>query len=177
MKKEYVVSKSELPLSSSLKISASTFDYIDSFKTDIPNCSKFSATEIATLFIKSTKKNPKWITYLMFIRNFLVELLGLKKTTSSQVEKPFSEIKIGEKLGIFELYSKSENEIILGKNDRHLNFRLSILSDEQTEKVNTINISTLVKFNNSFGKFYFAFIKPFHRLIAKAMLLKMRQEI
>lgn len=177
MKTEISVSKSDLPNSSSLKQAELKFDYTDSYKADIQNCTKFNADKIATLFINSTNKKPKWLGFLMTIRNWLAEQIGLKKTAIRPNNKTLSEIKIGEKFGMFELFDKLENEIILGKNDKHLNFRLSILSDELIEKINTLNISTLVKFNNSFGKFYFMLIKPFHKLIVKSMIRNIIREI
>jgi hypothetical protein len=32
------------------------------------------------------------------------------------------------------------------------------------------SLTTLVHFNNRFGRFYFALIKPFHRLMVKSLL-------
>ena len=97
---------------------------------------------------------PRWVKLLLTIRHYLLVLpLGLN---AENREMP--------------LILKSENEVILGENDKHLYFRLSILKENGLQS--KVFFTTIVKFNNNFGKFYFSLIKPFHKLIVKSMLKK-----
>lgn len=78
----------------------------------------------------------------------------------------------GEQLGLFKIFSKSENEIVMGEDDKHLNFRISLLLEKDTNDnaKKDITISTTVEFNNWFGKLYFLPVKPFHKIIVPSLL-------
>jgi len=80
---------------------------------------------------------------------------------------------------LFRVYSKTENEVILGENDKHLNFRISLLKEDNKVKENQkkLTISTTVKFNNWFGKLYFLPVKPFHKIIVAKMLKGILEQI
>lgn len=108
---------------------------------------------------------PKWITALLKFRNNLVKPLGLK------YEKPAdynTEFKIGGYVGFFKIYTLQENEVILGADDKHLNFRVSILIDQSA--IHNIKVTTLVEYNNKMGKWYMAIVAPFHRIVVKYMV-------
>jgi hypothetical protein len=67
--------------------------------------------------------------------------------------------------------NRTENEVILGEDDRHLNFRISLLkSDTPTPHQKKLTLSTTVEFKNWFGKLYFLPVQPFHSLIVPTML-------
>ena len=57
---------------------------------------------------------------------------------------------------------------MLGANDKHLNFRVSVYNSNET--LFNIKVTTLVEYNNRFGKIYMTIIKPFHHIIVKAMV-------
>ncbi|MDD2793674.1 MAG: DUF2867 domain-containing protein [Sediminibacterium sp.] len=102
-------------------------------------------------------------------------LFGLKtsgKITDRQKMLDNFKCEKGEQLGLFKIFDKTADEIILGEDDKHLNFRVSLFIDKQAEKRTDINliISTTVKFNNWFGRIYFLPVRPFHKLIVPTML-------
>jgi hypothetical protein len=69
------------------------------------------------------------------------------------------------------VFHKTDHEIILGEDDKHLDFRVSLFLDENTEtNQKQLTISTLVKFNNIFGKLYFMPVRPLHKLIVPTIL-------
>ena len=104
---------------------------------------------------------PKWVESLMKLRNKVVSIFGLKVVTDNG-ERLF---EVGKRVGMFYLYYVSEQEVIAGEDDRHLNFRVSVLKEEER-----VIVTTLVQYNNGFGKFYMTLIKPFHRLIVQLMM-------
>jgi hypothetical protein len=105
----------------------------------------------------------------------LVGLFGLKTsgnvTDRDKILENFKGEK-GEQIGLFKVFEKTEDEIILGEDDKHLNFRVSLFIDSQNENKTDKNliISTTVKFNNWFGRLYFIPVRPFHKLIVPTML-------
>lgn len=109
--------------------------------------------------------NPSWVRKLMLIRDSIVKFLGLK--TSPKLQHLNTKIEVGKQIGIFKVYSTSTNEILLGEDDKHLNFRVSIYKEPSNQFV---NVSTVVHFNNLLGRIYFFPVKPIHRLIVTAAL-------
>ena len=61
---------------------------------------------------------PRWARVLVVLRNVLTAPLGL---SANGPEAP-------DKLGVFPVEAETDDEIIAGFNDRHLNFRVSVLS-------------------------------------------------
>ncbi len=94
---------------------------------------------------------PFWASWLLRLRNILVAPLGLT-----------NDVPKGEKIGPFPIDQRNEQEIILGLDDSHLNFRISILTTG-TEAY----CATWVHRNNWLGRIYLAAIMPFHILIVR----------
>jgi uncharacterized protein DUF2867 len=172
--------KSTLPYNSLLNQTGKKYDYIDSYQGSITdNGKKLNPTDIGKAFFSSA---PKWVGKLMGFRNKTVTVLGLKTSGSAgDRQRSLDNLKCekGEQVGIFKIYNKTENEIILGEDDKHLNFRVSLYLDEskieQAEK--KLTISTSIIFNNWFGRLYFLPVRPFHRLIVPAMLKAIIKEL
>jgi hypothetical protein len=110
---------------------------------------------------------PAWASGLMDMRDRVIGPLGLK-TGKAMMAAPEVEC-----VGFFPVIAKSPNRILLGEDDRHLNFRVAVdlHEDDSSQRV---RLSTLVKRNNAMGAGYLAAIMPFHKLIAKAMLRSIR---
>ncbi|MDD5283472.1 MAG: DUF2867 domain-containing protein [Bacteroidales bacterium] len=165
---------------SKLKFDEKSFHYIDSYMGQyLTNSHDYTITDIGELFFNS---GPKWADFLMSIRDKIVGLFGLKTaSTISEEERNHVVLKFeeGEQLNIFKLYSKSESELIMGDDDKHLNFRVSLLLDstDVDSKKKKILITTVVTYRNWLGKIYFIPVKPFHTLIVKETMKRMIQKI
>lgn len=75
-------------------------------------------------------------------------------------------------VNIFKVYSKGQTEIILGEDDKHLDFRLSLLFSEAAlpfAKLRLI-LSTVVHCHNRLGRLYIFAIAPFHRLLVRSSM-------
>jgi Protein of unknown function (DUF2867) len=175
-----IIIKSTLPYHSLLNQTDKKYDYVDSFQGSITdNGNKLNSTVIGKAFFTSS---PKWVGKLMELRNKTVTIFGLKTSGSTlNRQNALDNLKCekGEKVGIFKIYDKTENEIILGEDDKHLNFRVSLYLDEskigQTDT--KLTISTSVIFNNWFGRLYFLPVRLFHRFIVPAMLKAIIKEL
>jgi hypothetical protein len=76
---------------------------------------------------------------------------------------------VGNKVGFFTIYYNDEYEIIAGEKDKHLDFCVSFY-----KKDTNLTVSTLIQYNNSFGKIYMNLIKPFHKFVVKNMLKNLK---
>ena len=126
----------------------SKFDYWDSYIV-IKNTSE-SIGEIKSRVFAL----PVWVTNLLKLRNFLFV-------------KPF-----GLNTGSYEIPTLliSKDEIVVGEDDKHLYFRISVLKKETHARAE-IYLTTFVKFNNRWGRLYFMLIKPFN-IIKKNITLR-----
>lgn len=143
----------------------SDYDYIDSFEYSIPDAdNKIDITHIGEVFIQP---NSKWIEGLLALRNRIVSVFGLKHTAPDK-----NDLRLWEKgaqAGIFKVFDTATNEIVLGEDDKHLDFRVSLLLKKEGEN-KLISVTTLVKYHNGLGRCYFFFVKPFHRVIVPMTL-------
>ena len=166
-----MVVKSPVPISSSLYRSLESAYFHDCYSIEIPNENR-SPLE---LYLYMFSKTPGWIDFLMKSRNSFVKLLGLKdlgKLSGVSEKTPASQYRIGDRAGIFKLLEMGETEVVLGETDRHLDVKLSLLKLSSEGKV-TVFVSTVVHVHNVLGRIYMFFIKPAHKVIAPATVVKL----
>jgi hypothetical protein len=163
-----IKTSNKIPTASGLKPFEPQFNYIDSFSAQIVSShNKIDAAQIVKLFFEC---GPKWVEVLLTIRHKMVKVFGLKTSGSVQqlpADFNYATIEVGQQAGLFKLFSKSDTEFILGEDDKHLNFRVSVMLmplDTSSHHYQVI-ITTAVKFNNVGGRAYFIPVKPIHRLI------------
>ena len=77
------------------------------------------------------------------------------------------------------MFTTTENEVILGEDDKHLNFRVSLILNPKGKKTENkdLIVSTTVEFNNWFGRLYFLPVRPFHKLIVPTILKGMIRDL
>lgn len=143
-------------------LSTGQWDYTDSYSVNLTTENQpITPQLLAKAFFSGS---PAWVEFLFKLRNKIVAGFGLKVPDSKPNIQDF-EIKKGQTFGIFHIYDLTETEVILGENDKHLDFKVSLFCAKKE-----IIISNVVKYNNIAGRLYFAIVKPFHRLIVKSML-------
>ncbi len=150
-------------------ISAAYFK--DSYSAPLSNTN----TSITMLFFALFGYHPLWVKRILILRNQIASLCGLDVPTPGEIMNV--EIKssydVGDTIGPWPIFALSENELIAGRNNGHLDFRLSILRIKG-EGAPRVVVSTICSVHNLFGKLYLFFIVPFHkwgvkRLIADAV--------
>ncbi|WP_336508911.1 DUF2867 domain-containing protein [Ruegeria lacuscaerulensis] len=141
--------RSKLPAKSLLRSRLKEGDFLDCFSV-ASNLSPRRAAEIITDF-------PAWAMVLVRLRGFLVAPFGLSKTGPDA----------DDMVGIFPVEHDDEIELIAGFNDRHLDFRVSVLSEG-----GRVSLATWVHRHNLGGRLYLAAILPFHILIARNALAR-----
>lgn len=140
-------------------------DLADAYRIRLPENASADPERLANhLFDQS----PRWVGMLMRVRDALVSVFGLKTASSlrSSATQP-----VVQRIGIFRIYSRHANEIILGEDDRHLDFRLSVMHDAAaTGEGSFVTVATTVECHNRLGRTYLAVIAPFHRAVVRGTL-------
>lgn len=77
-------------------------------------------------------------------------------------------------IAFFPVLSRSTDEIVLGADDSHLDFRASVLLRRSD---NRLAVTTAVRCHNLLGRLYLAAILPFHVLIAIDVLRRLRRRL
>lgn len=97
---------------------------------------------------------PGWADALLRLRNTLVRPFGLK---TGEPDKP-----------IFPTCLETDDELVLGTDDKHLNFRIGVIRNG-----GRIYMSTWVHPHNLWGRGYLAAVMPFHILISRGAVARM----
>ncbi len=106
---------------------------------------------------------PAWVNALMALRNLIVTPFGLKTGEHDRPPKA--------RIGFFPLLSETETEVVVGMNDRHLDFRCVVdLAEKGAGQ--EITIATVIHRHNWLGRAYLIAVMPFHRMIVCAALAR-----
>jgi hypothetical protein len=143
----------------------------DAFSIQLP-AGASASPELLARFIFS--QQAPWISGLMKIRDALVAGFGLK--TAKHLMSLASQAK-ANRVGLFKIYSTSATEIVLGEDDKHLDFRVSVLcsGEATTARERRLVVSTVVHCHNRLGRVYIFLIAPFHRLVVQSSLRRAAQ--
>ena len=107
---------------------------------------------------------PRMLKLLLIVRNAIVRPFGLKAPPASDIMR--GEFKtghaVGDTIGRWRIYFIGDDEIIAGGDDRHQDFRVSVLRVRSAETASVV-VTTICTVHNAFGKIYLFFVVPFHR--------------
>ena len=106
---------------------------------------------------------PRWATALLAARDAIVGRLGLKTARN------IADAARGPQVGIFPVISEMPNEVVLGLDDKHLDFRIWI-SVQGMDGGSDARVCTLVRLHGWPGRIYLTSIMPFHKLLSRVML-------
>ena len=154
-----------LPPESRIAKAYASTNLADAYSIELPSGAS-TDPELLARFIFSHQ--APWISSLISVRDAIVGRFGLK--TAKQLTS-LGEMKTG-RLGIFKIYGTSPTEIVLGEDDKHLDFRLSVLCSSQPSPggKRQLTLSTVVHCHNRLGRLYILVIAPFHRLVVQSSL-------
>jgi hypothetical protein len=140
------VQKTPLPKASHLWTHVQTGDFIDGYAVAADMAPKLAAEVGLTM--------PAWANLLLALRNKIVAPFGLK-TESDATTGDLEDL-------IFPTTHESADEVILGTDDKHLNFRIAV-----RREAGMIHMATWVHRNNLMGRIYLGVVMPFHILIVR----------
>jgi hypothetical protein len=119
---------------------------------------------VVEVFFAVFGHHPLWMKSILIARNCIASLCGLHAATASEIMKPQVQrsYEVGDKVGPWPIFSLTQSELVAGRDNKHLDFRLSVLKEPNGEAMNAV-ISTVCTTHNAFGRLYLFFIIPFHK--------------
>ena len=120
-----------------------------------------AGSDAETIVKRFFARSPRWVGRLLRLRNFLIAPFGLKTGTSGQSHSSET---------AFPVVSSQPNRVVLGFDDRHLDFRLVIDVEALDRERLSATATTYVRTHNLGGRLYLMAVRPFHRVIVPAML-------
>jgi hypothetical protein len=107
---------------------------------------------------------PLLLKLMLIVRNAIVRPFGLNAPPASDIMR--GEFKtgraVGDTIGRWRIFFISDDEIIAGGDDRHQDFRVSVLRQRNADTASVV-VTTICTVHNAFGKIYLFFVIPFHR--------------
>jgi len=139
---------------------------LDSYSIDLSASEQSSMRVLATLTVGNP---PAWQKALIAVRDAMVTPFGLKTSGTVRASRDSN-----ERVDFFPVQWEGRDEIVLGADDRHLDFRLSLL--RRLSPTGTLLIATtVVHSHNALGFTYLNAIRPFHHLVVRANLARCAQ--
>jgi hypothetical protein len=136
-------------------------DFADAFSLTIDD----PTVDAITAAHRAIERPPGWISSLMRLRDSIVKPLGLRTGNDAALARM-------DRIGVFPVLSRTPERVVLGLDDKHLNFRLAIDVATLDARRREIVATTLVQTHNWLGRAYLALILPFHRRIVPALMAR-----
>ena len=138
-------------------------DLLDAFAIHLP---AGASDDIEVLARITFERQAGWIRALTWVRDAVMTTVGVKSSRAIGVAAAAR----GPVIGYFPVLSKSAGELVVGADDRHLDFRAAILLRTVAAGGRALVVVTVVHCHNRLGRTYLALIAPFHRTILRANL-------
>jgi hypothetical protein len=126
----------------------SRVDWSDAYALPVPGSSSVDAQEWADLIFDSP---PRWIRRLFVVREVLIRLVGLERGGPH----------------LFETVSWRPGEVLLGADQKHLGFRVSVLVEPDR-----VVVSSVVQVRNRRGRAYTTLVRRAHPFIVRGALAR-----
>lgn len=159
-----------LPTQSRLASLFERVDMADAYAAPLPPRASTDPEQLARFILDN---QAPWVHMLMSLRDAMVAGFGLK--TARQL-KQSDGLPDDRRVHIFKIYESNEREILVGEDDAHLDFRMSVMcrpraeATSEQEDAREVVMSTVVCCHNRLGRAYIRLIKPFHRMIVRDCL-------
>lgn len=140
-------------------------DLFDAFAAPLPDGATNDLDRLAHAAVLA--RPAWWMRALMGMRDTAMAPLGVKTSRAIARDR-----QAGDRIGFFPVQARTGCELIVGEDDRHLDFRASILLQHGAEGARTLTMITVVHCHNRLGRCYLAVIAPFHRAIVRANILR-----
>lgn len=136
---------------------------LDTYRVPVP----FKDQDVRGLAKQMLERPPLWFRLLIGLRDAVMGRFGVKTTT--QLRAVGSD---EQRLDFFPVLHAGYDEMILGEDDRHLDFRLSLKLQRNAHGPDFLLATTAVRCHNRLGKVYIVVIKPFHHLVVRSHLAR-----
>jgi hypothetical protein len=154
------------------------WDYVDSYSLPLPA----SAPTLDALVIQTLTDLPGWVVRTLRLRDQLVGVFGLQ-TGGADEQLGHSDLPLrpGGRVAFFPVVARDtgdeHDEVLLAEDDKHLAFCVSGICARDAKGDRRFALTTVVVFHNGFGRLYFLPVKPFHRLIMRALMRRLAAKL
>lgn len=126
---------------------------------------------LVDIFFAVFGHTPLWMKAMLILRNALARLAGLEVPTVAEIMRPKAKAsyQVGDKIGPWPVFFVGDSEIIAGRDNKHMDFRLSVLKVRNGAAADVV-VSTVCSVHNLFGRIYLFLIVPFHRAGVQTLL-------
>ena len=138
-------------------------DLLDAFAIRLP---AEASNDVEVLARAAFERQAWWIRVLTCVRDAVMVTVGVASSRAVGLAAAAR----GPVIGYLPVLSKSATELVVGADDRHLNFRATIQLRADAENERELVTATVVHCHNRLGRFYLSTIAPFHRVIVRANL-------
>ena len=129
-------------------------------------CAPLNRSDIGVveIFFAIFARRPGWMNLMLIARNKAAALAGLEVPTTSEILNMEKRDRyfVGEKIGPWPIFFLGSDELVAGRDNKHMDFRLSIMKVHDGIRPSVV-VSTLCMVHNKFGQYYLSSIIPFHR--------------
>jgi hypothetical protein len=158
----------DVPLGSALGAEAiARADFRDAYRVPLHR----SGLDVVDIFFAIFAHRPAWMNMALIARNKAVALAGLEVPTTAEIINPQRKdhYVAGEKIGPWPIFFLGPDELIAGRDNKHMDFRLSIMRlNDGTGPA--VAVSTLCMVRNRFGRYYLGAVIPFHKHGVRTLL-------
>jgi hypothetical protein len=156
------VTACDIPPESLLRGDAASASFHDSYAIRLARAD----LDVVAIFAAVFGHLPTWLRLLLHVRNRAAALVGLEAPTVHDINnvhfKPT--YRIGEKIGgVWPIFALNERELVAGRDNKHLDFRVSVIRIPDEEGGVRVVVTTVCKVHNLFGTIYLRAIVPFHK--------------
>jgi hypothetical protein len=130
---------------------------------------------VVEIFFAIFAHRPGWMNLMLTARNKVAALVGLEVPTTSEIVNMEKRDRylVGEKIGPWPIFFLGPDELIAGRDNKHMDFRVSIMKVHDGTAP-SVAVSTLCMVHNKFGQYYLSAVIPVHkfglrRLMASAL--------
>ena len=155
------VRPSRCPAASQLHLLFRQAHYTDSFEV----AASTGGMSILDVYAGVLGHMPDAFQHLLVLRSWIVRPFGIGGVSYADLASRMDTARTympGDRIGRWTLYAASRDELVTGRNDRHLDFRVSVFRQRDNGRERII-LSTGVKVHHAFGRTYLALVLPFHR--------------
>lgn len=130
--------------------------YADAYAVDLP---PDASTDPDVWRRRIFASPPVALSRLVRLRDFVVRPLGLRDAAD-----------LDPRHEAFPVLARSADEVLMGADDRHLDFRVSVRVVANAHASSALVLTTTVTFHGALGRLYFIPVRPFHRRIVPVLL-------
>ncbi len=161
----------EPPRESRLVDLYSTATFIDAYAINLSGNASLDIDRMA----RGAVSNPStWFRLALKFRDRIMSMFGIKSYQEVGIRLVDRNADV---IGFMPVLSRSDDEIIMGERDRHLDFRVSLLVRQRPGLSPEIVATTIVSCHNLLGRAYLKIILPGHRIVMRASLQKAAQAV